>query len=170
MNADLLRDASRDWRWVLDATPGPLGPLIGYWGPLCTPCPQQPLLPLLQRAVFAVVSSWWAHIVQHQGPMAQQAAVEGWWWLPRIVVAVAHCSGRWWVAARGCLSICVARLCAMRGPLGPVDSGVGGCSWCPLIAVIVAVAHRCRGGRDPIAPRTRRHALLRDAGDFSCRR
>ena len=42
-----------------------------------------------------------------------------------VVVVAARRRGRWLVAARVWLAIDVARLCAMPGPLGRVDSGMG---------------------------------------------
>jgi hypothetical protein len=39
-----------------------------------------------------------------------------------VLLAPLDCGGRWWVAVRGHLSICIARLCATPGPLGPVEN------------------------------------------------
>ena len=43
-----------------------------------------------------------------------------------VVVVVAQHRGRWLVVARVWLAIDIARLCPMPGPLGLVDSGMGG--------------------------------------------
>ena len=60
-----------------------------------------------------------------------------------VVVVAARRHGRWLVTARVWLVIDVACLCAMPGPLGPVDGGVGGCPWCRPIADAVVVVLGC---------------------------
>ena len=95
----------------LYATPGPLGPLIGYWGPpACS-----------------------GRCCCNRGTLSSLPLVRG---------------GR---------ALSDRRQCGTPEPLSPVDSGVGGCSWRHLIAVIAA------GGSWPNRPQTRCRELLRDA-------
>ena len=58
-----------------------------------------------------------------------------------VVVVAAYGHGHRWVAARGHLVVNTMHLCTMPRPLGLVDSGSGGCDWCPLTAVIVIMSH-----------------------------